>query len=154
MTRAPGPRDAAEVLRATRLIGLALGTGVTAFALVTWYLQRQAPLPTQQPWLLHVWIVSALCLAALALMLWRTKVAPLVEVAPVPGSEVIRARGIQTGTVTTWALVESAALFGVVLYLLDGHVLAGLVGVFMIWAAVTLAWPRPEWLATGQPAGR
>lgn len=130
-----------------RIIGIALGLGVTFFAAVAWLVQGQAGSPRPpSPTLLYLWIAAATTLAAASIILWRGNVVPRIE-KPAPDEDWrARARSIQTGLIISWALVEAAALFGVVLYFLEGHALAGGLGVLMMWAAVGLTWPREEWL--------
>jgi hypothetical protein len=139
------PHDA---LRVMRTIGLALAGGVTTFAVVAWLTQaRGATAPPDGPWLFYLWIAIATSLVAASMILWRGSVVPILEE---PASEDWRPRAasIQSGLVTSWALVEAAALFGVLVYFMAGYAVAGGVAVAMIWAALALTWPREDWLAT------
>jgi hypothetical protein len=139
------PKDA---IRTMRILGAALGTGVTVFAATVWLLHRNAPPEPAGPALLYIWIAVATTLVAGSMIVWRGRVVPVVEQPHPGGSWRPLAAAIQTGLLITLALVEAAALFGVVVYLLQGHALAGGLGVTMIWAAVILTWPQEEWLAT------
>lgn len=151
--RQPTPESAGAAIAAMRLIGLAMGAGVTLFAAVVWMLHRDTPPPQPPaPALLYLWIAIATSLAAASMVLWRGKVVPLIEGRAGGDDWRGRARSLQTGVIVTWAIVEAAALFGVVLYFLQGHGLAGALGVAMMWAAVLLTWPREEWLPGGDQA--
>jgi hypothetical protein len=141
------PRDA---LRVMRMICLALAAGVTTFAGVAWFIHLQAPPAAPRgPALLYLWIAVATSMVAISMILWRGRVVPILEA---PASEEWRQRAaeLQSGLVMTLALVEAAALFGVVVYFLTGFVLAGGVAVALMWAAVALTWPREDWLATAR----
>jgi hypothetical protein len=141
------PRDA---LRVMRMIAVALAGGVTTFAAIVWFMHLQAPPGRPDgPALLYLWIAVATSVVAISMILWRGRVVPILEA---PASEEWRQRAadIQSGLVITLALVEAAALFGVVVYFLTGFALAGGVAVAMMWAAVALTWPREEWLATAR----
>lgn len=146
----PTPRDALRVMRA---IGLALAGGVTTFAVVAWLIQaRGATAPPDGPMLLYLWIATATSLVAASMIFWRGRVVPILEE---PASEDWRPRAasIQSGLVIAWALVETAAMFGVVVYFIAGYALAGGVAVAMMWGTVALTWPREDWLATAIRSG-
>jgi F0F1-type ATP synthase membrane subunit c/vacuolar-type H+-ATPase subunit K len=145
----PVPRSPEDALRAMRLIGLALGASTTLFFLVTWFIQQQGSSPAAGSTLIvYVWVAVATSLLAASMILWRGNVVPHIE-RPATGDWRDRAGRIQSGLVISWALVEGAALFGVVVYFLSGAWLAGVLGVVMMWTAVLWTWPRAEWLATG-----
>jgi hypothetical protein len=142
--------DPRAALRVMRIIGLSLAGGVTGFAAVIWFLHQDTPpAPADDPWLLYLWIAIATTLLAASMVVWRGMAVPWIE-RPDPDVDWReRAARIQSGVVITWALVEAAALFGAVVYFVQGAVLPGLLGVFVMWAALALTWPRPEWLSTG-----
>jgi hypothetical protein len=133
-----------------RIIGIALAAGVTTFAVIAWMIhQRTPPAPPDGPLILYLWLAIATSLIAASMILWRGRVVPILEE---PASEDWRQRAasIQTGLVISWALIEAAALFGVVVYFMTGFGLAGGVAVALMWAAVGLTWPREDWLATAR----
>ncbi len=142
--------SAAQALLAFRIIGASLGLGVTLFAFVSWFLHQQggparaAPDPD-----LMASLVVALATAAIltAILFWRARVAPLIE-REAARPEESRTGDIQTNVVIVWALLEAPALFAVVLYFMYGNVLAGALGVALIWAALAATWPREEWFGT------
>jgi hypothetical protein len=145
------PATPQDALRTMRLIGISMAAAVTLFAAITFFLHRQdGSAPAGVPLILYVWVAVATSLTAASMILWRGNVVPHLDRPERPWRE--RAGGIQTGLILTWALVEAAALFGVVVFFLSGIRLAGLLGVAMMWAALVLTWPRPEWLASGSAA--
>jgi F0F1-type ATP synthase membrane subunit c/vacuolar-type H+-ATPase subunit K len=150
------PDDAIRVLR---LIGLALGGGVTMFAVVAWLVQQGAAGALgDDPLTLYLWLALTTSLAAASLVAWRGMVVPHLADGRAghrdarPWQE--RAGRIQSGVIITWALVEAAALFGVIAYFLDGRMGPAVGGVALMWSAIALTWPRTEWLATTEPASR
>lgn len=146
------PRDA---LRAMRAIGIALCAAAALLALVASVIHRQAPpLPADGPWIFYVWVAFATSLAAAAIVLWRGTVVPLIDRPAAAEGWRERAARIRTGLVICWGLIETAAIFGVVVYVRDGVALGAALGIIMICGAVALTWPRDAWLATGQPASR
>jgi F0F1-type ATP synthase membrane subunit c/vacuolar-type H+-ATPase subunit K len=143
--------DPHAAVRSMRAIGLAMAGAVTIFALVALLLHRQSPPPGAGPLMLYLWIAVATSLAAASIVWWRGNVVPLIERAE--GDDWRgRAARIQAGLVVCWALVEAGALFGVVVYFLEGAWPAGALGVAMMWLAVALTWPRTGWLATSGAA--
>lgn len=149
------PSSPEAAIRIMRMIGLALGVGVTLFAVAAWLLQQGAvAAPAEPPLTMYLWMAFATSLAAGSLVVWRGRVVPHIE--PPAGEADWRARAarIQAGLIITWALVEAAALFGVVVYFLDGHVLPVAGGVALMWVALALTWPRGEWLERESAAGR
>jgi F0F1-type ATP synthase membrane subunit c/vacuolar-type H+-ATPase subunit K len=149
------PRTESPVasIRVMRLIGVALAAGVSLFAVVVWILRQdgQTP-PAGEPALLYLWIAFATSLAAASMVVWRGRVVPHLDRSATSDWRP-RAGRIQSGLVITWALVEAAALFGVVVYFVAGHGLAGVGGVVLMWAAVVFTWPRADWLTTGGATG-
>jgi hypothetical protein len=145
--------DPKSAIRNLRVTGLAMAGGITVFAAVAWFLHRASPpAPADGPWILYLWIAAATSLIAASMMVWRATAVRWIE-RPDPATDwQARAAGISNGLVISWALVEGAALFGVVVYFLFGSVLPGLLGVFVMWAALAFTWPQPEWLATGETA--
>ncbi|MGK7311245.1 MAG: hypothetical protein ACN0LA_03320 [Candidatus Longimicrobiales bacterium M2_2A_002] len=149
MSQGPGPRSPEQAILMMRIIGVSLGTGVTLFAFVSWFLHQQqgAVTPGFDPGLAFNGFLALLVLAALgALFVWRLRVAPVIERAHGENHWQPRASAIQTGVITTWALLEGAALVGEVVYFLTGHTLAGLLGVLLIWGGIGLTWPKRDWL--------
>jgi hypothetical protein len=149
MDQGADPRSPEQAILMMRVIGLSLGTGVTLFAVVSWYLHQQ-----DQP--IGEFIYGSLTyngayamafLAALgALFVWRWRVAPVIEQSPRETDWRARAAALRTGLILTWALLEGGALVAEVVYLLTGHGVAGVLGVVLIWAGLALTWPRQEWL--------
>lgn len=133
-----------------RLIGASLGMGVTAFALVAWYVWRQGPAvhATPDPSLMFtvMWVL-ALAGIATATALWRSRVTPLLEAAGT--DRVARAEALRTTVIMVWAVIEAPALFAVVVYYLYDIPLAGVLGVVLIWGALALTWPRRDWFDAG-----
>lgn len=149
MGQEAGPRSPEQAILLLRIIGLSLGAGVTLFAAVSWYLHQQ-----QDPVRALVYgslaynaAIAMAFLAALgAFLVWRWRVAPILER---PASETewqSRASGIQTGVMITWALLEAGALVDEVVYFLTGNGMAGVLGVVLIWAGIGLTWPKASWL--------
>lgn len=149
-----GP-STAQALLAFRIIGASMGLGVTLFALVSWFLHFQsAPtLPAiDRDLAFNVWLGVAVVATAAAIIFWRTRVAPLID-SPASADERVRQAGeLQTKVVITWALMEAPAMLGVLIYFFYGYVLAGVLGVAMIWAAVAATWPQPEWFGVRSPS--
>ncbi len=148
MSQGPGPRSPDHAILMMRIIGGSLGTGVTLFAFVSWFLHQQGGLTTDiDASLAFNGFLALLLLAALgAIFIWRSRVAPIIERPREETEWQPRASAIQTGVITTWALIEGAALAGEVVYFLTGHTLAGVLGVALIWVAIGLTWPKKEWL--------
>jgi hypothetical protein len=146
------PADRKDAIRVLRMIGLSMAGAVTAFALVALFLNRHAPpQPGGGSPMLFIWIAVATSLAAASMVWWRGNAVPLID-RPRQSDWRARATALQTALVVTWALVEAGALFGVVVFFLEGAWAAGALGVTMIWAALALTWPREEWLATASGA--
>jgi hypothetical protein len=125
-----------------------MASAVTLFAVIATFWNRSvAPTAGQDPLMLYVWIAVATSLTAASIMWWRGTVVPLIER---PGGNDWRsqAAALQTGMIVAWGLIEAAALFGVVVYFLEGARAAGALGVAMIWTALVLTWPRADWLET------
>lgn len=143
------PGSPGQAVLLLRTIGLSLGAGVTLFAGVSWYLhQRQNPVAAADYRGLDYDAAIAMAfLAALgAFLVWRLRVAPNL-VRPVRETEwQTRASGIQTGLITTWALLEAGALVDEVVFFLTGNSLAGVLGVALIWVGIGLTWPKAGWL--------
>lgn len=141
-------------IRLLRLIGVALAVGVTMFAVVAWLVQQGAgQAPGDDPVTLYLWLALTTSLAAASLVAWRGMVVPHLATGRHSGTWQERAGRIQTGVIITWALVEAAALLGVLAYFLDGRLLPAAGGVALMWSAIALTWPRTEWLSTTEHAG-
>ena len=142
------PRSPGQAILMMRIIGISLGTGVTLFAFVSWFLhQEQGPInPELDAAVLFNGFLGLFLVAALgALAVFRARVAPVIH-RPSEEQWQPRASAIQTGIIITWAILEGAALVGEVLYFLTGHALAGVLGVLLIWGGVGLTWPKRSWL--------
>ena len=104
MNQGPGPRSPDQAILMMRIIGLSLGTGVTLFAVVSWFLhQQQGPVrPAMDSSLAFNGFVLLLLLASVgAVLVWRWRVAPLIE-RPLREDEwQPRAAAIQTGVIIT-----------------------------------------------------
>jgi hypothetical protein len=149
MDQRPGPTTPAQAVLMMRIIGLSLGTGVTLFAAVSWFLHRQGGALTADidPTVAFNGFLGMLLLGALgAIFVWRWRVAPVIERPTQEGEWRARAATLQTGVILTWALLEGAALVGEVVYFLTGHGLAGVLGVALIWVGIGLTWPKREWI--------
>lgn len=149
MNQGPGPRSPEQAILMMRIIGISLGTGVTLFAFVSWFLHQQQGGMTSEidPSLAFNGFLALFLLAAAgAMSVWRTRVAPIIQRPREETEWQARASAIQTGVIITWAIVEGAALAGEVVYFLTGYTLAGVLGVILIWAGVGLTWPKREWL--------
>lgn len=137
-----------------RLIGISLGVGVAVLAIAAWVVQRGATQPpVENSVMVYVWIAFATSLTAGSLVVWRGMVVPHLDAARPDGPWQARAERVQTGLIITWALVEAAALFGVIVYYVSGQVLPAAGGLVLMGAALALSWPRREWLSA-DPAGR
>lgn len=149
MNQGPGPRSPDQAILMMRIIGLSLGTGVTLFAAVSWFLhQQQGPVgPAIDSSLAFNGFLLLLALASVgAALVWRWRVASVIERRGRETEWRPRAAAIQTGVIITWALLEGAALAGEVVYFLTGNALAGLLGVLLIWVGIGLTWPKRAWL--------
>ncbi|MDX1674180.1 MAG: hypothetical protein R3314_05185 [Longimicrobiales bacterium] len=149
MAQGPGPRSPEQAILMMRIIGISLGTGVTLFAFVSWFLHReQGPIATEfDASLFFNGFVALFLIAGLgALFVWRTRVAPVIQRPTEETHWRPRAAAIQTGVIIAWALLEGAALVGEVVYFLTGHWVAGLMGVLLIWGGIGLTWPKRGWL--------
>lgn len=149
MSKGAGPRSPEQAILMLRIIGLSLGTGVTLFAVVSWYLhQQQGPISDLvYGSLTYNGAIAMAFLAAVgALFVWRWRVAPILERPAREAEWRPRAAALQAGLILTWALLEGGALVCEVVYFLTGHGIAGVLGVLLIWTGVGLTWPRSEWL--------
>jgi hypothetical protein len=149
MSQGPGPRSPDQAILMMRIIGISLGTGVTLFAFVGWFLHQQQDAITTDldPGLaFNGFLVMFLLATAGAIFVFRRRVAPIIERPKRDADWQARAAEIQTGLIITWALVEGGALVGEVVYFLTGNAVAGVVGVLLIWGGVLATWPKREWL--------
>lgn len=150
MAQNPGqPASPRQAILLMRIIGISLGTGVTLFAFVSWFLHRQdGPMApgVDAGLIFNLYLVLFLVAAVGAILVFRSRVAPILQRPAEETQWRARASAIQSGLIVSWALLDGAALAGEVVYLLTGHVLAGALGLALIWAGVLLAWPNPEWL--------
>ena len=150
------PASPGQALRTLRVIGIAMALGVTLFAGVVTVLHATGGAPpadeSTASLISTVMVVVAVGAVIAALVLWRARVAPLIE-RPTTGDWRARAASIQTGVIIVWALVEGASLFAEVVYLLHRDLFAGVLGLGLFWAALGLTWPRAEWLGADRSAG-
>ena len=150
MAQSPGqPRSPEQAILMMRIIGISLGTGVTLFAVVSWFFHQQDGTPASgfDPSLaFNGYLVLFLLSAIGALFVWRTRVGPVIERPAQETEWRPRASSIQAGVIITWGILEGGALFGEVVYFLTGHPVAGILGVALIWIGVGLTWPTREWL--------
>lgn len=149
MSQGAGPRSPGQAILMLRIIGLSLGTGVTLFAFVSWFLHQQQTPVRELVYgsLTYNGTIAMAVLAAIgAFFVWRWRVAPILERPARETEWQPRAAAIQTGVVITWALLEGGALVGEVVYFLTGNGTAGVLGVVLIWAGIGLTWPKREWL--------
>jgi hypothetical protein len=146
------PDGRKDTIRVLRTIGLSMAGAVTLFAIVALFVNRHAPpRPEEGSLMLYVWIAVATSLVAASMVWWRGNVVPLIE-EPLRSDGRGRAAALQTALVVTWALIEAGALFGVVVFFLEGIWVAGALGVGMMWAALAVTWPRGDWLTPASGA--
>ena len=148
--------DAQASLGAARAIAAALIGGVTTFAVVAWVESggegvRPGDAAAART-MLWAWAAAASAAIVVASVIWRRKVAPLIE-SP-RGARGQGPRGVaalQTSLVAVWAVLEGAALFGVVVYYVFGPPLAVAGGLLLVWMGIGLTFPRSDWFP--RPAG-
>lgn len=87
-------------------------------------------------------LVAIIALAG-AVLVWRIRVAPLLDSTEAWNSRFPR---LQTGIIIVWALVETPAILAEVVYLIYGDALSGVLGLVIIWVGIALTWPKQEWL--------
>lgn len=153
MAQNPMPSSPEQALQVSRIIAIALVAGVTLFAAVTWFIQQERkPAITETSELLfYVFLGVAFASASAAMVIWRSMVAPHIEGAhrahdtTTAMDPIARTSALQTGLIVTWAVLEGAAMLGVVAYFIDGKGLAGSLAVLLMWIGVGLTWPRREW---------
>lgn len=149
MQRSDARKDLGS-LATTRLIAAALIGGVTVFAVVAWVMvQADGPMSASPAGgadvMLYAWAAASLAAVAAAVVLWRLKVSPLLESPRSTEAAPGRDMELQTGLIMTWAILEGAALFGVVVYLLHGVLLPYAVGLLLVWLGIGLTFPRSGW---------
>lgn len=148
--------NAATMLRTARVLHTALVAGPLAFALVALWLQRGMAAADfdadTQRLLRYVWMAAAVGSLLLALNLWRTRVAPHIEA--IAGGETAEPpQELLSGLILVWALIEGAALFGLVMYLVTGLSSVWIGSVVLILGNAVFGRPRTEWFepAAGRP---
>lgn len=149
MEQGAGPRSPEQAILMMRIIGISLGTGVTLFAFVSWFLHQQESDMAAgiDPGLAFNGFLALFLIAGIgAIFVWRSRVAPVIQRPHQEAEWRARAAAIQTGVIICWAILEGAALAGEVVYFLTGHALSGLLGVLLIWGGIGLSWPKREWL--------
>ena len=149
----PSPDDTTppvdQALLTFRIIGASLGLGVTLFAVVAWFSHQQGSMAAPAvdgELMVNIMLALAFGGSLAAIVLWRARVAPLIERPTGPEDQAGRLAALQTSVIVVWALIEGPALFAEVVYFLYGTRLAGLLGVVLIWAGLAATWPKREWL--------
>ncbi len=130
--------------RTLAILALALAAGPTLFAALVLALDLGSR--TLEPGLITpVWAGVAAASVAGAVVLWRSRVQPMLPGlgAPVPREGVDTER-LRTTLVILWALLEGQALFGVVAYYLTLD-LVPLAGLPVAWVGILLGRPRRDW---------
>ncbi len=143
------PAEGARAAQTTALIiGLSLASGVTAFALIAFLMQRGGVAPRGSDpdfarIMIYAWAgLTAVTLTA-AVLFWRARVEPLVTgVQRYPN---MRMKELTSNLIICWSLIETASLFGVTIYFLTGILWIGALSVVFIWAAMLATWPRLSW---------
>lgn len=125
-----------------------MALGVTLFAFVSWFAGLEGDVRPEGKGIVFggLLILTVMALAA-ALLLWRARVAPLTR--PSREDWATRFPRLQTHVIIVWALIEAPALVAEAAYFLYGDVLAGIVGLLVIWVGVGLTWPRRTWIGSG-----
>lgn len=143
-------------LAVLRVIGVAMGAGLSLFAIVSWILRRDAaarvPAGSVSAFV-NGWILLTAITVITAIVVWRRTVAPRIEgpaQTPLPAG----APALQTAVIIVWALIEVASLFGVIAYFLTGNGWTGGPAVAVFWIALAVTWPRSHWLQNGRSDGR
>lgn len=137
-----------QALLAFRTIGASLGVGVTLFALVSAFTHQQGDVyqaDVDATLMFNLMLALALGGILAAIVFWRARVAPLIERPTPEHRREAGASELQTNVIIVWALVEAPSIFAVLVYFLYENLLAGILGVVMIWTALALTWPRRDW---------
>ena len=139
--------DPATAQRIDTYVGLSLALGVTIFAGVSWYLHQTGQAPAADPQftqlLIYAWIALTAVTTLSAVILWRSRVQPLIN-----GNESLpreRMPQLTANLLICWALIESASLLGVTIYFLTGTVWVAAVAEVIIWVAFLVTRPQVEW---------
>lgn len=151
MTPTPAGRtDAASAAasaarNSTAMILASLPTGVTLFALVTFWVRQTEPMSAMSN-LATVWLVVTIASIGAAVVVWQRLVRPLI---PASGhrsdatkEEMSR---LQTGLIICMAVLEGAALLGVLTHFLGGGPLPSVASVALMWGGLLVLWPRRGW---------
>jgi hypothetical protein len=143
------PTEEARAVKSTALlIGLSLAIGVSLYAVVAYFMHRSGTAPRgANPEfgriMIYAWIGLAAVTLTAAVLFWRARVEPLITgVQSYPGE---RMKELNTNLIICWALIESAALFGVTVYFLTNILWIGAASVVLIWGAVLSTRPKIEW---------
>lgn len=137
-----------QALLAFRIIGASLGIGVTLFALVSAFTHQQGDVyqaDGDATLMFNLMLALALGGTLAAIVFWRARVAPLIERPTSEQRPDAAANELQTNVIIVWALVEAPSIFAVLVYFLYENLLAGILGVAMIWTALALTWPSRDW---------
>jgi hypothetical protein len=130
------------------IIGLSLAIGVSVFAIIAFMMQDsgaapRSPEPEFNRIMMYAWIGLSAVTVTAAVLYWRARVEPLITgVQQYPNA---RMKELTSNLIICWALVESAALFGVTVYFLTGKLWIGITSEILIWAAFLSTRPRVEW---------
>lgn len=140
------PADASAARQTTAIVLASLPMGVTMFALVTWWLRRGEPAGDIGQFFPLLWMALTVSVVVAAVVVWRRMVKPEVPAAgyATTVSEDRLAR-LQTGLIMCMALLEGAALFGVLIWFIGGSPVPAVASVAMMWVALYFAWPRRGW---------
>lgn len=139
-----------QALLTFRIIGASLGVGVTMFAFVSWFLHLQngaSDVGIDEALMVYAMLGLAFLAAVAAIAFWRARVGPLIESARADADPARHLAEVQTHVIIVWAIMEMPALLAEVVYFLSGNVLAGVLGVAIIWTAIGATWPKREWFA-------
>lgn len=146
-----GPAGTApQPLLTLRVIGAAMVMGVIFFAVVAWFITGGGTRPMWQDLaagstLVYVWIALTFAAAMAAMVIWRTRAAPLLGRSHAQDKGAGRAASLTRALVVIWALLEGQALTGLVLYLLSGSQLAYYGGPAVMIVGFAMSFPKAEW---------
>lgn len=140
--------------RTARVIHAAIVLGPTLFALLAvWLRGGEQPMsmnPDERRLMLYVWMAAIVGATLGALNLWRTRVVPHIEAAERAGPR-SASGALLPGLVLVWAVVESAALFGLVVYFVTGSIPLLVGSLAVVWINGFVTRPRPQWFGAGHP---
>ncbi|HEY0671087.1 MAG TPA: hypothetical protein VGD27_02415, partial [Longimicrobiales bacterium] len=141
----PAPMTAERAQSTASIIGLSLPLGVTLMAGVAWFVGGAAPRsePEFARILIYAWIALTAVTGMTSLFFWRSRVEPLISGhEPLPAA---RMNELMTGLIITWALIEPASLFGIIIYLLHGTLWVAITALLLSWGVALATRPQLEW---------